>query len=103
MAKNKYYKGTLSDFKQYIQNLKNSNSVEDQKRYNDIKNSVVYISEHIGEDLEDSSHCDVGCVYAHGAIITGIAQSDIDEINKKISIIDTSINNIEQKLIWNEL
>lgn len=103
MAKNKYYKGTLSGFKQYIQSLKNSNSVKDQQRYNDIKNSVVYISEHIGEDPEDSSHCDVGCVYAHGAIIAGISQSDVEEINKKISIIDISINNIEQKLIWNEL
>lgn len=99
MAKNKYFKGTISEFKEYLRKLYASNSIEDQERYVDIKNSVVYISEHMGEEPTDESafHCSDGAVYAHGAIIAGIsAQEEIDKIKEEIKTIDSSVSALEE-------
>lgn len=96
---NKYFKGTVSEFKEYLRKLYDSNSLEDQERYVDIKNSVVYISEHIGEAPIDASafHCNDGAVYAHGAIIAGVsAQEEIDKIKEQIKTLDSSVSLLEE-------
>jgi len=67
----KIYNGTVDEFHAWLIALSEDYSEAGIKKYNDIKNSVVYISEDFGDVLpEDLSHFD-GAIYANGAIIKG--------------------------------
>lgn len=83
----KFFKGSVDEFKTWLQSLKKSaeTKAEDQKKYNEISDSVVYISENFGKQPEeyfDDASFD-GAIYAHGAVIQGGGSSfwtdDVDE------------------------
>jgi len=69
-----FYKGTVEDFKTMLDNLYQQSIISpgsaEAIKYNDIKKSVVYISDKINEAPTTLDNFE-GAVYAHGAIIAG--------------------------------
>lgn len=89
-----YYKGTFESYKNWLTDLydqsqQNGPDSLAAKKYNSIYNSVVYISEHIG-DNPDELCCNDGAIYAHGAIIAGGGGSatSLDIAGKIVNIVE---------------